>query len=81
MNVEVKLFAAARQYHGDDSILLELPTSVTVGELRSMLAEHSPQLVSLLSTSMIAVDHQYAADDQEIAPSSEVALIPPVSGG
>jgi ThiS family len=35
----------------------------------------------LLSKTMIAVDEEYAADDQVLAAGSRVAVIPPVSGG
>lgn len=81
MNVRVKLFAAARERGGRDAVELELPARATAGDLRAALGEEFPELASLLPSSLIAVDHQYASDDSEIPAGGEVALIPPVSGG
>jgi len=40
-----------------------------------------PELIPLLKRSAVAVAGQYAADTQQVAIGSEVAIIPPVSGG
>ena len=81
MEVNVKLFAAAREFAGCDEVTLTLPDGASVGQLRSTLEADYPQLSALLPSSMIAVDHDYAGDGAEISAGSEVALIPPVSGG
>jgi molybdopterin converting factor subunit 1 len=81
MQVSVQLFAAARDRVGRTSIQVELGERGTVKELRSRLRDDYPQLHDIVSRAMIAVDTEYARDDQQIRASSEVALIPPVSGG
>ena len=55
--------------------------SATVADLRKQLAGRHPELVPLMGQMLIAVDTQYAPDDQVLSPTSEVACIPPVSGG
>jgi molybdopterin converting factor small subunit len=40
-----------------------------------------PALAALLERSALAIDGEFAADDQSIAANAEVALLPPVSGG
>ena len=53
----------------------------TVAEVRCALGTHLPQVALLLSRSAIAVDGRYATEDQVLCSDSEIAVIPPVSGG
>jgi molybdopterin converting factor subunit 1 len=77
----VKLFAAAREIAGRDSIALELPAGSSVAELRRALARCVPALTALLAKSAIAVNHDFAEDSRVLDLGDEVAVIPPVSGG
>ena len=81
MNVHVRLFAAAKQAAGRDSVDVELPEGATVAQLRRRLAEQLPHVSELLWRAMFAIDTEYAADGDPIRPGTEVACIPPVSGG
>lgn len=81
MQINVKLFAAARQYCGCEDVTLELADDATVRDLRASLATDYPALDAILPASMIALDHDYASDDRHLDAGVEVALIPPVSGG
>ena len=78
--VSVKLFAGVAELAG----VKELRVSVkhfTVSEVRYALGTHLPKVASLLSRSAIAVDGRYATDDEVLCSDSEIAVIPPVSGG
>jgi molybdopterin converting factor subunit 1 len=79
--VEVQLFAAARDQAG--AARLELPVSgpLTVAQLRAKLVEQLPEIGPLVQRCRLAVDQQYVGDDFLVHPGSEIALIPPVSGG
>jgi molybdopterin converting factor subunit 1 len=81
MRVNVKLFAAARELAGGESIEIDLPAGATVASLREELMERLPRARGLLARSMFAIDCDYAADDKRLQPSTEIACIPPVSGG
>jgi len=81
VNVELKLFAVARQLAGCETVEIELPDQATVGELRDRLVEQVPALVSLRDQLLFAVNAQYADLAAAIPPGAEVACIPPVSGG
>ena len=81
MLVSVQLFAAARDRIGRSSIQVELEEGTTVATLRERLSEQFPQLTDIVSRAMVAVDTEYAGKDQPIRATSEIALIPPVSGG
>ena len=81
MKVHVRLFALARQRAGCPEVVVELPEPATVADLKRVLVEALPELATLVSSLMIAVDSEYAGDDQGVSPGSEIAVIPPVSGG
>ena len=78
--VSVKLFAGVAELAG----VKELRVSVkrfTVSEVRYALGTQLSKVASLLSRSAIAVDGRYATDDEVLCSDSEIAVIPPVSGG
>lgn len=81
MQVQVRLFAVARQIVGSESIAVILSDPATVVDLRHAIARDWPGLASLLPRMMIAVGAEYASDDRPISEGCEVAVIPPVSGG
>ncbi len=81
MKVEVKLFAAAKEFAGADSVEVELPATATVGDLRSALRERFPDARAVLGHAMFALDMEYVSDSAPLASNAEVACIPPVSGG
>jgi molybdopterin converting factor subunit 1 len=81
MKIKVKLFAAARELAGSDTVEIEIPEHATVADLRLAVADEFPTLKKLLSHALWAVDAEYAGDSTIINDRSEVALIPPVSGG
>jgi molybdopterin converting factor subunit 1 len=81
MRCRVLLFASAQDLAGTRSITLEVPEGATVAELRRRLAAAKPALTALLERSALAVNGEFAADDNMLSPTAEIALLPPVSGG
>lgn len=81
MLISVQLFAVARDRAGCSSIQVELADDATVGGLRERLIADYPQLAEIVPRAMLAVDTEYARDDVRLRPATEIALIPPVSGG
>ncbi len=81
MTVRVRLFAVARELAGCDQLTVELQGDHTVADLRRALAEAAPALERVLNHSLLAVDAEYATDATPINEHSNIALIPPVSGG
>ena len=76
MEVTVRLFALLRERAGAREMRLELPDGASVADaLRALgpLAEGLPLVM--------AVNREYAPEDQMLDPGDELALIPPVSGG
>jgi molybdopterin converting factor subunit 1 len=81
MKVRVKLFAAARELAGSDQLALEIADRATLADLRVTVEKTFPALQKILPHTLWAVDAEYAGDDCVIDERSEVAIIPPVSGG
>ena len=80
MRVRVRLFAGLRERAGQSEIDLELPERCDVAALKLALEKKIPSLESLAHV-RVAVDRAYALDGTRLIDGSEVALIPPVSGG
>lgn len=81
MIVKVKLFARARELVGQDQVALELDHGATIQQVRESLVVEHPRLGEILSRCRLALDSELAEDEQSVSPRSEIALIPPVSGG
>ena len=78
---KILLFANLRDYVGSKSIDVEFPTKTTVAELKTLLVEKYPRLSLAKDSMMVAVNREYASDEQLIPPNAEIAFFPPVSGG
>lgn len=81
MKVEVKLFAVARQVAGAEVVTLDVAEEATVADVRAALAQQHPALAANLRHMLLAVDTEYATDATPVSARSEIAVIPPVSGG
>jgi molybdopterin converting factor subunit 1 len=81
MDIRVRLFARAKDLVGADAVTVTVPTGVTIGDLRRELAKEYPALASILERSAIAINDEFADDSLTVAVNSEIAVLPPVSGG
>lgn len=81
MRVTVLYFAAARERAGTSSEALDLPEGATAAQALAQACERHPALQPLASKLRLAVDQDFASPDRKLREGSEVALIPPVSGG
>ncbi len=80
MIVRVLAFASAREALGAAEYPVTLEEG-TLGELRAALEAQRPALAQLWPRLAIAVDGEIATGERQLADGSEVALLPPVSGG
>lgn len=79
VNYKLTTFGITTDILGSRKVTIECE-SHSVGELRQHLNTSYPPLQQLRSL-FIAVNKQYASDDQPLKETDEIALIPPVSGG
>ncbi|MFL5885680.1 MAG: molybdenum cofactor biosynthesis protein [Thermoleophilaceae bacterium] len=76
MEVTVRLFAMLRERAGASELTLDLPDGARVGDALQSLGDLARGLPLVM-----AVNREYAPEDQVLDPGDELALIPPVSGG
>ncbi len=77
--ITIKLFGITREIVGQPILELAEPID-TVGQLKDFMMITYPKIKALNSL-LIAVNSEYAQDEQLLTSTDEIALIPPVSGG
>ncbi len=81
MQIEVLLFARAREICGGERVNLQLSAGATVAECFAALAAGAPALEGMRERLLVAVNEGYAGWDTRLRDGDVVAMIPPVSGG
>ena len=79
----ILLFGITKDIVGSSSLSMPVSETVqmqTVGDLKAHLCSAYPDLKNLSSLA-IAVNNEYADEEEPIDNFDEIALIPPVSGG
>ncbi len=79
MKCTIKAFGITKDILGGREVSFEMSGN-KVGDLRDALHSRFPEIKSLNSL-FIAVNNNYADDNQSLSETDEIALIPPVSGG
>ena len=81
MTVRVKLFASAKELAGGDSVTIDVPANATLADVREAIVGQCGALREIMPHAMWAVNTEYATEDTRVTDKSEIAIIPPVSGG
>ena len=81
LRFDVRLFALYRERAGASVVSVWLPAGAAVGELAAAVRADHPRLAPPEVRIVVAVNAEYADDDQVLQAGDEVCLIPPVSGG
>lgn len=81
LRFDVRLFALYRERAGASVVSVWLPAGAVVGELAAAVRADYPRLAPPEVRIVVAVNAEYADDDQVLQAGDEVCLIPPVSGG
>lgn len=81
MIVRILYFASLRDRAGSSEETLEVPDTADVAALWASLQDRHPRLREMTTRPLAACDMAYATWDRSLAGVSEVAFLPPVSGG
>lgn len=81
MKIRVVAFASASDILGRSPVEVVLPADSRLSDLEAELVSRYPALEPLWPRLAVAVDGQLTRSDRDLADGSEVALLPPVSGG
>jgi molybdopterin synthase catalytic subunit len=81
MKITVQLFAILREAAGAGHFDLDVPAQTTARQVAQILAEHFPKIRAHLPIVSFAVNGEIVPAETAVPDASEVALLPPVSGG
>jgi molybdopterin converting factor subunit 1 len=79
--IDVLFFATLKERAGTERTNFEVPDDTSVATFKSLLRRQFPNLPDGDSNLLVAVNKEYAFDNETIPEGAEVALFPPVSGG
>lgn len=79
--VEILLFAGLRERARRDRLAVEVEEGATSADVKRAVAHTAPELAELLPPCRLAAGQEFTAEHDVINLASELALIPPVSGG
>jgi molybdopterin converting factor subunit 1 len=81
MKIPVRLFAVAKELAGCETATVDVPAAATLADVRDAVGKQIPALKPVLHQALWAVDEEFAGDETAVSEYSDIALIPPVSGG
>ncbi len=79
--MKIILFATLRDRAKAGVVEIALDGPISVAGLRGEVARQHTALAELVPQSLVAVNLEFAFDEDMVKPGDEVALFPPVSGG
>lgn len=78
--MKILAFGICREIFATSELIIDNESITDVANLKEYLSKEYPSLSNLKSF-MIAINNEYATDNQSINSNDEIAIIPPVSGG
>jgi len=79
--VNVLFFANLREKAGVRGVIIELIDEAVITDLRLAIAGVFPDLRDLIFSALVAVNREYAGDNDVVSDGAEIAFFPRVSGG
>jgi molybdopterin synthase catalytic subunit len=80
-HAKVLFFATLRDLTGVREIIIEFQSGAKIADIKSLLLERYPALNRNMSTMIVAMNHEFAFDENLVLDGAEIAIFPPVSGG
>lgn len=82
LKLQILLFAGLGEHVGSNSAQIDVDLPSTASDVLATLQRSFPDAAPLISFSRLAIDQEYVEMDYQLdGTESEIALIPPVSGG
>src|SRR4030042_4424408 len=80
-HARVLFFATIREKTGVRETTIEFQSGANISDIKKLLLELFPDLKSSMETLIVAMNHEFAFDDNTVTDGAEIAIFPPVSGG
>jgi len=80
-SVKVLFFANLREKTGVRETIIEFQNGATIADIKALLLEMYPSLKTSIDSIIVAMNHEFAFDENLVVNGAEIAIFPPVSGG
>ena len=80
-HAKVLFFATIREKTGVRETSIEFGSGANIAEIKVLLLEKYPNLKTNMDSIIVAVNHEFAFDENLVPDGAEIAIFPPVSGG
>src|SRR4030042_5696870 len=80
-HARVLFFATLRDRTGTREISIEFPHGSHISEIKKMVLDIYPAIGQIMETMIVALNHEFAFDEDIVPNEAEIAMFPPVSGG
>ena len=79
--VKIFLFARYAEVAGARELDIDLPASMTIGEVWTSVRKKFPAMAEIRETPLVACDRKYSRFSHRVRGGEEIAFFPPVGGG
>jgi molybdopterin converting factor subunit 1 len=80
-HARVLFFATLRDKAGMRETTVEFPQGAHISDIKKLVLEKYPELEQNMDTIIVALNHEFAFDEDTVPNDAEIAIFPPVSGG
>jgi MoaE-MoaD fusion protein len=77
----VLFFATLRDKTGVRESTIDYPHGANIGEIKKLVLKKYPGLKQNMDSIIVAMNHEFAFDEDIVPNEAEIAIFPPVSGG
>jgi len=80
-SARVLFFATLREKTGVHETTIVFPPGSHISEIKDIILEKFPALRQMMDSIIVALNHEFAFDEDVVPNEAEIAIFPPVSGG
>ncbi len=80
-HARVLFFATLRDKAGVKETRVEFPQGTSIADIKKLVQEKYPGLRQSMDSIIVALNHEFAFDEDIVPNEAEIAIFPPVSGG
>jgi molybdopterin synthase catalytic subunit len=80
-SARVLFFATLREKTGVHETMIVFPPGSHISDIKNILLMKFPALRPSMDTTIVALNHEFAFDEDLVPNEAEIAIFPPVSGG
>jgi molybdopterin converting factor subunit 1 len=80
-HARVLFFATLRDITGVKETSIDFLYGAKIADIKTAVLEKFPALEKNMDTLIVALNHEFAADEDIVSDGAEIAMFPPVSGG